>query len=84
MFGVLVYFLHDFSEFSFDEELFFLALLPAMIFSGGYNLKKREFFKNIKYILIYGLAGTLVSFFVIFGFTYLVNSSNLITIFGKD
>lgn len=79
-----MYFLHDFSEFSFNDELFFLALLPAMIFSGGYNLKKREFFKNIKFILIYGLVGTLVSFFVIFGLTYLVNSQDIIYIFGTD
>ena len=53
-----------------------------MIFSGGYNLKKKEFFKNIKYILIYGLIGTLVSFFTIFGLTYAVNELVWISVVG--
>jgi NhaP-type Na+/H+ or K+/H+ antiporter len=54
-----------------------------MIFSGGYNLKKKEFFKNIKYILIFGLIGTLVSFFAIFGLTFLINELDLISVVGK-
>ena len=54
-----------------------------MIFSGGYNLKKKEFFKNIKYILIFGLLGTLVSFFAIFGLTFLINKLDLIYVVGK-
>ena len=53
-----------------------------MIFSGGYNLKKKEFFKKIKYILIYGLIGTLVSFFTIFGLTYAVNELGWISVVG--
>lgn len=44
-----------------------------MIFAGGYNLKKRKFGQNIKYIILFGLLGTLVSFGVIFGLTYLIN-----------
>jgi NhaP-type Na+/H+ or K+/H+ antiporter len=44
-----------------------------MIFAGGYNLKKRKFFQNFKYILIFGVFGTIISFFVIFSLTYLIN-----------
>ena len=44
-----------------------------MIFAGGYNLKKQNFGKNFKYILLFGLLGTIVSFGVIFGLTYLIN-----------
>ncbi len=49
-----------------------------MIFAGGYNLKKKDFGKNFKYILIYGLVGTIVSFGVIFGLTYAVSKLNWI------
>jgi NhaP-type Na+/H+ or K+/H+ antiporter len=72
-FGGLLYLLGDITKIDFDEELFFYALLPPMIFAGGYNLKKKDFGKNFKYILIYGLLGTIVSFGVIFGLTYAVN-----------
>jgi NhaP-type Na+/H+ or K+/H+ antiporter len=45
-----------------------------MIFAGGYNLKKKKFAQNIKYIGLFGIFGTLTSFGVIFGLTYLINS----------
>jgi NhaP-type Na+/H+ or K+/H+ antiporter len=44
-----------------------------MIFAGGYNLKKQNFGKNFKYILLFGLLGTITAFGVIFGLTYLIN-----------
>jgi NhaP-type Na+/H+ or K+/H+ antiporter len=44
-----------------------------MIFAGGYNLKKKDFGKNFKYILIYGLIGTITSFGIIFGLTVAIN-----------
>jgi NhaP-type Na+/H+ or K+/H+ antiporter len=55
-----------------------------MIFAGGYNLKKKDFGKNFKYILIYGLVGTITSFGVIFGLTYAINKLNWIIPFRSD
>jgi NhaP-type Na+/H+ or K+/H+ antiporter len=55
-----------------------------MIFAGGYNLKKKDFGKNFKYILIYGLVGTITSFGVIFGLTYLINKLDWIVPFRSN
>ena len=44
-----------------------------MIFSRGYNLKKSTFFKNFSYISLYGALGTIMTFGIIFGLTYLIN-----------
>ena len=44
-----------------------------MIFSGGYNLKKSTFFKNFSYISLYGALGTVMTFGIIFGLTYVIN-----------
>jgi len=49
------------------------ALLPPMIFAGGYNLKKKNFFQNFSYISLYGVLGTLVTFGIIFGLTVIIN-----------
>jgi sodium/hydrogen exchanger-like protein 6/7/sodium/hydrogen exchanger 8 len=55
-----------------------------MIFAGGYNLKKKDFGKNFKYILIYGLLGTITSFGVIFGLTLAVNELHWIIPLRSD
>ena len=68
-----MYFVKDLDDYDFNEEIFFYALLPPMIFSGGYNLKKRNFFKNFSYISLFGALGTLTAFGVIFGLTILIN-----------
>lgn len=83
-FGGLLYLLGDITKIDFDEELFFYALLPPMIFAGGYNLKKKDFGKNFKYILIYGLVGTIVSFGVIFGLTFAINKLDWIIPFRTE
>lgn len=69
----MLFILGDITKIDFDEEIFFYGLLPPMIFAGGYNLKKKDFGKNFKYILIYGLVGTIVSFGVILGLTLAIN-----------
>ena len=71
--GLVIYFIDDMPDFEFNEEIFFYGLLPPMIFSGGYNLKKSTFFKNFSYISLYGALGTVMTFGIIFGLTYLIN-----------
>jgi sodium/hydrogen exchanger-like protein 6/7 len=49
----------------FNKEIFFLLLLPPIIFEAGYNMKRLHFFKNIGPIIVYAFAGTLISTVVI-------------------
>ncbi|ERN12423.1 hypothetical protein AMTR_s00025p00134170 [Amborella trichopoda] len=49
----------------FNEELFFIYLLPPIIFNAGFQVKKKQFFQNFATILLFGAAGTLVSFCII-------------------
>ena len=73
IFGTLLFYFNSIFSVDFNEEIFFYGLLPPMIFAGGYNLKKKDFGKNFKYILIYGLIGTITSFGIIFGLTVAIN-----------
>lgn len=61
-------------EYSFNQQIFFFGLLPPMIFEGGYNLRKTLVFKNFTYIALFGVLGTIISFFVILGLTFAINS----------
>ncbi|KAK9691812.1 hypothetical protein RND81_09G221900 [Saponaria officinalis] len=49
----------------FSEDLFFIYLLPPIIFNAGFQVKKKQFFRNFITIMLFGALGTLVSFFVI-------------------
>ncbi|XP_072997874.1 sodium/hydrogen exchanger 1-like isoform X3 [Typha latifolia] len=49
----------------FNEELFFIYLLPPIIFNAGFQVKKKQFFRNFSTILLFGVCGTILSFFVI-------------------
>ncbi|PIM98976.1 Sodium/hydrogen exchanger protein [Handroanthus impetiginosus] len=49
----------------FDEELFFIYLLPPIIFNAGFQVKKKQFFRNFMTIMLFGAIGTMISFCVI-------------------
>ncbi|KAG8370673.1 hypothetical protein BUALT_Bualt13G0007700 [Buddleja alternifolia] len=49
----------------FNEELFFIYVLPPIIFNAGFQVKKKQFFKNFTTISLFGAVGTVISFCVI-------------------
>ncbi|XP_027158200.1 sodium/hydrogen exchanger 1-like [Coffea eugenioides] len=49
----------------FNEDLFFIYLLPPIIFNAGFQVKKKRFFKNFSVILLFGIFGTVISFCLI-------------------
>ncbi|CAI5469958.1 unnamed protein product [Closterium sp. Yama58-4] len=49
----------------FDEDLFFIYLLPPIIFNAGFQVKKKQFFRNFGGIMAYGIAGVFISVAVI-------------------
>nr|ABY86892.1 Na+/H+ antiporter [Populus euphratica] len=44
----------------FSEDLFFIYLLPPIIFNAGFQVKKKQFFRNFMTIILFGAAGTLI------------------------
>ncbi|PON94140.1 Na+/H+ exchanger [Trema orientale] len=50
---------------TFDEELFFIYLLPPIIFNAGFQVKKKQFFQNFLTIMLFGVVGVFISAFII-------------------
>lgn len=50
---------------SFSPEVFFVALLPPIIFNSGYHLRRELFFRHIVPITLFAVIGTLISTFSI-------------------
>ncbi|KAF0711788.1 Aste57867_5046 [Aphanomyces stellatus] len=67
--GGILYLLHTDSVTqslaTFDPNIFFVGLLPPIIFNSGYTMKRRFFFDNITAIVTYAVAGTTISSFVV-------------------
>lgn len=49
----------DVSVVTFNPDVFFIVLIPPIIFEAGISLDKSSFFRNIGTILLYALAGTM-------------------------
>ncbi|KAK3199856.1 hypothetical protein Dsin_023271 [Dipteronia sinensis] len=45
----------------FNEELFFVYLLPPIIFNAGFQVKKKRFFHNFLTIMMFGIVGAFIS-----------------------
>lgn len=56
----------------FNEELFFIYLLPPIIFNAGFSVKKKEFFRNFIAIMLFGIVGVFISFAIISVGTWLL------------
>jgi len=46
---------------SFSPEVFFIALLPPIIFNSGYHLRRELFFRHIVPIVLFAVVGTTLS-----------------------
>ncbi|WVY94625.1 hypothetical protein V8G54_033713, partial [Vigna mungo] len=76
---------------TFNEELFFIYLLPPIIFNAGVNppnrfqVKKKQFFHNFFTIMMFGVIGVFISTFVITcGSWWIFPKLNLLGLTGKD
>ncbi|KAK1584662.1 hypothetical protein Q3G72_035004 [Acer saccharum] len=49
----------------FSEDLFFIYLLPPIIFNAGFQVKKKQFFRNFITIILFGAVGTIISWAII-------------------
>lgn len=63
---------------NFDGSIFFKYILPQLIFSSGYNLRKEKFFSNVLMILLNSVLGTFVNFILILLFMQMVNNLGLV------
>ena len=68
----------------FDDEMFFNIVLPPIIFSAGYNLKKRAFFKYFFYIIAFGIFGTVISFLTVSALIHYSNQFKFFYPFNLD
>lgn len=64
----------DVAEFimSFDSSIFFIVLLPPVIFSSGYHLHRELFLRFFNPICLFAFGGTMISMSVVAGLLYLV------------
>lgn len=57
-------------DITFNPEVLFYVCLPPIIFASGFNMRRRRFFDNIGYILLFGVFGTITTFLVFAYLTY--------------
>ena len=54
----------------FNGSVFFFLCLPPIIFASGFNMRRKKFFDNLGYIVLFGLIGTVLTFLAFSLLTY--------------
>ena len=69
-----------------NETIIFTILLPPMLFAQGYTFRKNSFIKNIRFIIVFGVVGTFISYVVVSALVYAANdlSKSFITLLRFD
>lgn len=60
VFGLIIYYTSGY-VIPFSESSFFYFVLPPIIFAAGYTLRRRNFIRNLPFIISLGLLGTFIS-----------------------
>ena len=50
---------------TFNSNIFFYLILPPIIFSAGFSLKRKRFFQYLHQIAFFGVFGTVINFWLI-------------------
>lgn len=58
--------MRDLEGLRFDPTVFWLAVLPPIIFQAGFNLKRKDFFKNFLPCFLFAVVGTAMTA-IVFG-----------------
>ncbi|CAJ1944594.1 unnamed protein product [Sphenostylis stenocarpa] len=70
---------------TFNEELFFIYLLPPIIFNAGFQVKKKQFFHNFLTIMLFGVIGVFISTSIITcGSWWIFPKLKLLGLSGQD
>jgi len=65
-------------DLQFSPSLFFNLILPCIVFPSGYNMRRKKFFRNIKTIMKFGFAGTLICFAIYSASLFGLHSAGLL------
>lgn len=63
--GAFLHFFYKDYSIKFNNQVFFYIVLPPIIFTAGYTLKKKKFFRYFNEIMLYGIIGTIFNFILI-------------------